>query len=129
MSEQQPAPESYLEGDGLTAKAWRRALRDGLILGQRCPDCGHVTAAPKAACARCGARDLGVESLPVSGEVYTQTTIAVAPEGFEGPYRVGVVDLGDARVLGRLPGSAEIGDAVSLAGVVEADDRVAPRFE
>jgi uncharacterized OB-fold protein len=61
--------------------------------------------------------------------VYTQTTIAVAPEGFEGPYRVGVVDLGDGRVLARISEDAEIGDAVSLAGVVEADDRVAPRFE
>lgn len=129
MSEQQPAPESYLEGDGLTARAWRRALRDGLLLGQRCPDCGHVTAAPKAACARCGARDLAVEALPTTGEVYTQTTIAVAPEGFEGPYRVGVVDLGDARVLARIPDDADIGDQLSLAGVVETDDRPAPRFE
>lgn len=146
MSEQEPAPESFLDDDGLTARAWARALRAGVLLGQRCPACEHVTAAPKAACARCGERDLAVESLPTAGEVYSQTTIAVAPEGFEGPYRVGLVDLGEARVLGRLPADADIGEEVSLAGVVAAgepsiarrtssdrrsdgSERVAPRFE
>jgi uncharacterized OB-fold protein len=129
VSEQQPALERYLEGGSLTAATWRGALRDGMLLGQRCPDCGHVTGAPKAACARCGARDLVVEALPTTGEVYTETTIAVAPEGFESPYRIGVIQLGEARVLGRIPDEAAIGDAVALAGIVEADDRVAPRFE
>lgn len=129
MSEPAPAPESFLEGGTLTAAAWARALREGVLLGQRCPACGHVTAAPKAACARCGERELTVEALPTTGAVYTQTTIAVTPERFEGPYRIGIVEVGDARVLGRIPDDAEIGDEVSLAGVVQADDRVAPRFE
>lgn len=129
MSEQQAVPETYLESGALTTAAWRRALRDGVLLSQRCPDCGHVTGAPRAACARCGARDLAVETLPTVGEVYTQTTIAVTPAAFEGPYRVGVVQLGDARVLGRIPDDAAIGDEVSLTGVFEADDRVAPQFD
>ncbi|MDZ7702414.1 MAG: zinc ribbon domain-containing protein [Halobacteriales archaeon] len=129
MSEQRPAPESYLDDGALTAAAWTRALRDGVLLGQRCPACGHVTGAPKAACAHCGERDLAVEALPTAGEVYTETTIAVAPEGFEAPYRVGVVELGDGRVLGRIPEDAAIGDEVTLAGAREADDRVAPVFE
>jgi len=128
VSEPAPAPESFLEGDGLTVAAWSRGLRAGVLLGQRCGACGHVTGAPKAACARCGARDLAVEALPTTGEVFSQTTIAVAPEGFEAPYRVGLVDLGDATVLGRLPDDADVGDAVSLAGVVEQGERVAPRF-
>jgi uncharacterized OB-fold protein len=128
VSEQRPAPEAFLDDGALTATAWRRALREGILLGQRCPSCDHVTGAPKAACARCGERELAVEALPTTGEVYTETTISVAPEGFDGPYRVGVVQLDDARVLGRIPDDAAIGDAVSLAGVVEADDRVAPRF-
>lgn len=129
MSEPAPSTEAYLDDGRLTAKAWARALEEGVLLGQRCGDCGHTTAAPKAACARCGARSLAVEALTTTGEVYTQTTIAVVPEGFDGPYRVGIVDLGDSRVLGRLPDEAEIGDEVSLAGVVWADDRAAPRFE
>ena len=128
MSEPRPPAGRFLEDGALTASAWAGALREGVLLGQRCPGCDHVTGAPKAACARCGERDLAVEALPTVGEVYTETTIEVSPEGFEGPYRVGVVDLGEARVLGRLPDDADIGDEVSMAGVVEADDRVAPRF-
>lgn len=129
MSEPAAVTDAFLEDGALTAKAWTRALREGVLLGQRCERCDHVTAAPKAACARCGDRSLAVETLPTTGEVYTQTTIAVVPERFEGPYRVGIVDLGDGRVLGRLPDDAEIGAAVSLAGVVEVEERVAPRFE
>lgn len=129
MSEQAPAPEAFLEDGVLTASAWARALRDGVLLGQRCGSCGHVTAAPKAACASCGERALSVEALPASGEVFSHTTIAVPPDGFAGPYRVGIVDLGEARVLGRVPDDAAIGEEVSLAGIVEDDQRVAPRFE
>ena len=128
MSEPAPAAAAYLEDGALTAAGWTRALREGLLLGQRCAVCDHVTAAPKAACVRCGGRDLSVEALPTEGEVYAETTIAVPPEGFEGQYRVGIVDLGEARVLGRLPDGADIGDTVALDGVVEADDRAAPRF-
>lgn len=129
MSEQQPVIQRYLDDGELTASAWRSALRDGWLLGQHCRECGYVTGAPKAACARCGHRQLDVEVLPSDGEVYSQTTIAVAPDGFEGPYRVGLVALGGTRVLGRLPASAEIGDAVTLAGVIDTGERVAPRFE
>ncbi len=129
MSEPAPAPGAYLEDGALTASAWSRALRDGVLLGQRCSSCERVTAAPKAACVRCGGRELAVEALPTAGEVYSETTIAVPPAGFSGPYRVGLVDLGEARVLGRIPDDAGIGDDVSLAGVVKAEGRAAPRFE
>lgn len=128
MSESQSAPEAFLVDDELTAAGWASALREGVLLGQRCPSCDRVTAAPKAACAQCGGRDLDVEALPTAGEIYTWTTIAVTPERFEGPYRVAIVDLGATRVLGRVPDDATIGDEVSLAGVVETDDRVSPRF-
>lgn len=129
MSEQRPPVESFLEDGRLRVAGWSRALHDGVLLGQRCPSCAHVTAAPKAACARCGDRELSVEALPAVGAVYSETTIAVSPEGFESPYRVAIVDLGDARVLGRVPESAAIGDQVTLAGVVAVDGRVAPRFD
>ncbi|MFB6354686.1 MAG: Zn-ribbon domain-containing OB-fold protein [Halobacteriales archaeon] len=129
MSEQQPSVEPFLDEGELTATAWVEALRAGVLLGQRCPACGHATAAPKAACVRCGERDLAAEVLPTDGEVYTHTTIEVPPERFSAPYRVAVVDLGEARVLGRVPTEADIGASVELAGVHEADDRVAPRFE
>lgn len=121
--------DRFLENGELSASGWSRALREGILLGQNCGECGHVTSAPKAACARCGSRDLEVTRLPASGEVYSETRIAVAPEGFDAPYTVGLVSLGEARVLGRVPAEAGIGDSVALAGVVEAGETPAPLFE
>lgn len=114
----------------LTHAEWAAALADGELLGQRCSDCGHGTAAPKAACARCGSRRLETVSLPTEGVVYSETTVAVAPAGFDGDggYRVAVIDLGDARVLGRLEGKAGIGDQVEFVGPLEDCEEVAPLF-
>ncbi|WP_255168068.1 Zn-ribbon domain-containing OB-fold protein [Natrononativus amylolyticus] len=119
-------------GDLLRYDEWAAALEDGDLRGQRCPDCGHETAAPKAACGRCGARDLETVSLPTEGTVYTETTVAVAPEGFDGGYRVAVVDLGEARVLARLADDCEagIGDPVEFSGTVSGPNgEPAPLFD
>jgi len=108
---------------------WRQHLwEDRVLLGQRCGDCGHATAAPKAACAQCGSRDLDRIELPTEGEVYARTRIEIAPADFEGPYTVALVDLGDARVLARLTDEREIGDAVALEDVYEGDLGPAPVF-
>lgn len=113
----------------LTYREWADALREGSLLGQECSDCGHVTAAPKAACAQCGSREISTTELDTEGEVYTVTTIAVPPERFEGRYQVAVVGLGTGRVLTRIDGEVEIGDRVALAGAMEADGHPAPVFE
>jgi uncharacterized OB-fold protein len=112
-----------------TYDEWRRHLwEDQVLLGQRCHDCGHATAAPKAACVQCGARDLERIALPTGGEVYARTRIEVAPADFEGPYTVALIDLGEARVLARLEHEHEIGDAVELVDVYESDLGPAPVF-
>ena len=109
---------------------WAAALRDGELLGQECADCGNVTGAPKAACTDCGSRELSRVGLPEEGTVYTETTVAVSPEGFEDdPYKVGIVQLGEARVLGRLGDGAEIGDEVVLSGTHEHEGEPSPVFE
>ena len=116
------------DDEPLTHEAWADALRDGDLLGQRCLDCGHETAAPKAACGRCGSRALETITLPTEGTVYTETTMSVVPRGFEGPSQVGIVDLGEARVLARLEGSPSIGDRVDLENAFEVDGEVVPQF-
>lgn len=121
--------DTYLEDGQLTGAAWAEALRSGVLLGQTCTACGHVTGAPKAACARCGVRDLTVSRLATEGEVYSETTITVAPEGYNAPYKVALVSLGEARVLARVAEDAEIGDIVSLAGVFDAGEYPTPLFE
>ncbi|MCX2817906.1 OB-fold domain-containing protein [Haladaptatus sp. F3-133] len=109
---------------------WSEAIRDGELVGLECDDCGNITGAPKAACTECGSRSVSRVSLPDEGTVYSETTVAVAPEGFEGGYKVGIVELGGtgARVLGRLDDEAEIGDEVGFVGVFENRDEPAPVF-
>ncbi|SNZ06853.1 hypothetical protein SAMN06269185_1309 [Natronoarchaeum philippinense] len=120
---------AYLSDGRLDADGWTAALADDRLLGQACLECEHVTAAPKAACARCGSRDLEPVELPEQGTVYTATRIEVAPEGFEAPYRVALVALGDARVTARLDGDASIGDTVRFVGAIDTPEGPAPLFE
>ena len=118
--------------DGLTHAGWSAALRDGRLLGLRCEDCGATQGTPKAACPDCGSRNLEPVELSTEGIVYTETTVNVPPEGIEERgYRVGIVEVGDARVLGRLAGDGiAIGDEVALSGHVEDEEGyAAPLFE
>jgi uncharacterized OB-fold protein len=114
----------------LTHVEWKRALRDGVLLGQTCKDCGHQTAAPKAACAYCGSRSLRRTELPTKGVVHTETTVAVAPRQFgeQAPYQVAIIEVGDARVMAQTDRTVEIGDDVELEGIVSEGDDVAPLF-
>lgn len=129
MSEQNLETDTATEADRLTYDDWTAALREGTLLGQQCADCGHVTGAPKAACARCGSQSLASTELPTTGEVYTETTLEVVPEDFDGPYQVALVTLGDARIMAHVPGDVDIGQSVELAGTIDDDRSVAPRFE
>jgi uncharacterized OB-fold protein len=118
--------------EGLGHDEWTAALRDGRLRGATCQDCETTVGTPKAACPACRARSLVTVELSTSGTVYTETTINVPPAGVEQRgYQVAVVDLGDARVLGRLDDeSVAIGDEVVLAGAVEDEQGYAvPRFE
>jgi len=114
----------------MTHSDWANSLRNGELLGQECSDCGNVTGTPKSACPECGSREVSSVILPEEGTVYTETTVAVPPEGFDdGRYKVGIVQVGEARVLGRLGKGAEIGDEVEFVGVFEAKEDPSPVFE
>jgi len=118
--------------DRLTGSEWMRAVRDGELLGQECGDCGRVQGTPKAACPHCGSPELATVDLPTEGVVYTETTVNVPPEGIdERGYQVAVVEVGDARVMGRLvEADVAIGDPVELAGFDEDDQgNATPRFQ
>lgn len=127
MSETEPTARRTDER--LEYGEWADALRGGELLGQECADCGHITAAPKAACARCGSRSLDTILLPTEGKVYSETTITVPPKGFEGEYQLAIVELGKARVLARIESAVEIGDRVAFADVIETNAHPAPTFE
>lgn len=129
MSDHTDPVGRFIEDESLTHSAWQRALREGHLLGQACSACGHHTAAPKAACVRCGERGLDPVALPTEGEVFAETTVTVPPEQFEGRYCVAIVDLGPGRVMARIDGDADIGDEVELVGTIEADKYPGPLFE
>lgn len=113
----------------LTYDEWAEALRDGRLLGQRCGACGHETAAPKAACARCGSDSLQEIELPTDGEVHSETRTKVPPKAFEGEYTIVIVSLEEAKVMGHVDSEVDIGDPVRLAGVVDAAGLPGPKFE
>lgn len=122
--------EQRTETEGLTYSDWANSLRNGNLVGQECSDCGNVTGAPKSACPECGSRDVSSVHLPENGTVYTETTVAVPPEGFDDDsYKIGIVQVGDGRVLGRLDNEAEIGDEVEFVDVLEATEDPSPVFE
>jgi uncharacterized OB-fold protein len=59
--------------------------------------------------------------------VYTETTVTVPPAGVEeGQYQVAIVQLGEARVMGRIDAGrddtqVDIGDAVELTGYITGE--------
>lgn len=118
--------------DRLSHAEWCEAVVDGRLFGQSCADCGAVQGTPKAACPHCGSLSLETVQLPAEGEVYTETTVNVPPSGIdERGYQVAVVDIGEARVMGRLVDQdVDIGDRVVLSGYDEDQEgNVTPRFE
>lgn len=121
--------EAIRDTASLGYDGWREALEAGTLVGVRCRACGHVSATPKRACPDCRTRDLDAVELPDRGTVHSETTINVAPEGFEGPYQVAVVILGEARLLVRIDGSVEIGETVEFSGTVEESGDPGPVFE
>lgn len=129
MSETDSSADEFDEElpERLTHRTWSEALRSGRLLGQACEDCGHVAGAPKAACAQCGSRSIETVELPTTGEVYTETTVMVPPKGVEERgYQVAVVQVGDARVMGRVNREDDdehvaIGDELRLAGYVTGE--------
>jgi uncharacterized protein len=71
------------------------AWKDGRLLVQRCPDCGHRQHYPKAMCEECGGTPVFEQEQPV-GTVYTFTVIRqMAGEPFrtEAPYPVAMIEL------------------------------------
>ena len=112
----------------LAHREWVDALREGDLLGVVCTDCDRTYATPFAACDDCGSRDLERTTLPREGVVYTETTVQVPPEQFEGPYQVGLVEVDGAKLMARLEGDASIGDRVVFDDVLEESGDPAPVF-
>jgi len=97
-------------------------LKDGRLMGSVCGACGYKTFPPRADCPECMSGDFAFTEYSGEGTVYTFTTIAAAPTGFDDdvPYTVTVVELaGGGRLVAWLgetlsAGELSIGDAVQV---------------
>lgn len=118
-------------GELLTHADWQETLvSETRLLGQECAVCERRMATPKAACIRCGSRDVRTISLPSTGTVFSETTARVAPAGFDGGYQLIIVEFDSARILGRVEGEPDldIGDRVQLVDSFEMDGDAVPVF-
>lgn len=89
------------------------------LIALKCQDCGELFIPPKYLCSKCGSGKLAEARLSGEGEVYTYTTIRVAPLEFQAqaPYDVVIVKLKEGlNVTGRLQG--EQGAALQIGAPV-----------
>jgi uncharacterized protein len=101
-------------------------LKDGRLMGSVCASCGYATFPPRADCPECMGDRFEFEEYSGRGTVYTFTTIAAAPTGFDelAPYSVAVVDLEEG---GRLV--AWFGETIPVAEArIGMEVQVVPRL-
>ncbi len=104
-----------------------RHLKDGRLMGTVCKRCGYATFPPRADCPECLSGEYEFREVSGKGKVFTYSTIAAAPTGFDdlAPYTVVVVDLEDG---GRL--AAPLGDSIAPEDVhIGMEVQTVPRID
>ena len=84
--------------------------KEARIPVMRCSGCNALAIPPQYVCRQCSGTSLVADELGTSGEIYTHTTIRVAPAELkdQAPYRIAVVTIeGGLRVTARLSGNPE----------------------
>jgi uncharacterized OB-fold protein len=79
----------------LTHTQYFEALKENVLKGLKCLDCGTLTVPPKATCDGCCSDNQEVVELAGEGTIKTFTVIRIAPEGFKAPYIVVMVQLNE----------------------------------
>ncbi len=99
------------------------------LLGMKCKSCEAVTFPPKAVCSNCCSREYEFIQLSGKGTVKTFTVIRVPPEGFEGEYVVGLVEMHEGPNImvniktDRFPDMSIIGKRGSIGYVTLPSDK------
>lgn len=98
----------------------RNAEGQPQLLGGHCGSCGAAHFPAVAVCPVCGDEAVEHRPLPVTGTVYSWTTVHTAPKRWTRPFTVAYVDLDNGvRVFTRLAAGVGIGVRVRLsAGLV-----------
>lgn len=102
----QPVPDE-------DSAAYWEALRHGVVLFQRCADCGHAQWYFRAMCSQCWSRSLDQVASSGRGSVYSVTTVEQTADpalAAELPFTLALVQLEEGpRVLGRIEGDGAVG--------------------
>jgi len=99
--------------------------KEARIPVMRCTDCNALAIPPQYVCRQCSGTRLAADEIGTSGELYTYTTIRVAPAELkdQAPYRIAVVTLADGlRVTARLSGDPESPIQIGQKAVFEKVD-------
>ncbi len=77
---------------------------------QRCAQCGHVQAIPRALCAHCHATSLAWQRASGRGRVLSVTTVRRAPTpAFATPYAIALLDMEEGfRLMANVRGTHEL---------------------
>jgi uncharacterized OB-fold protein len=118
--------------DNVNEEYWK-AAREGRLLIQQCPKCGHRQWYPRAVCTQCAADP---EWLEASGRGTVHTYTVVRQQGIpafkaELPYVITMVELEEGPLIfGSMPGvdpdTVSIGMSVEVYFVAAADDTGIP---
>ena len=99
-------------------------LKDGRLMASVCSDCETQSFPPRADCPECLSGSFEFKEISGRGTVYTHSTVAAAPTGFDdiAPYTVAVVNLEEG---GRL--LAWVGDTIDSVEI-DMPIQVVPRI-
>lgn len=108
-----------------------------VLLTSRCAACSHAWYLPRAACPRCGGREVRRTKSAGAGVVFASTTVHRLPAGIgdsAGPIGIALVDLDEGiRVMGRCAPGTEPGVRVLATFVPvrngDGSARLVPSFE
>lgn len=111
------------------------AGREGRLLVQQCPTCGHRQFYPRALCVECGGTPEWLEASG-RGEVHTYTVIhqmQVPPFKDDVPYIVAMIDLEEGvRLMGNVldcpPTDVHVGMPVEVVFVAVDEDAAFPQW-
>lgn len=100
------------------------------LVGALCEACRTAFFPPAEVCPSCASEEVVDEPFPLTGTIYTLSTVHVAASVWDVPYTIGYVDLPNgARVFSHFKGDVGIGTEVELSRAVVGKDLEGAKIE
>lgn len=117
----------------LTVIQFRKALKDGKLLGVKCNHCENYILPPKKVCSMCDSEKLETIEFSRDGTIKTGTVIYVTPKGYPKPTVVVIVELDEgpwvtANLINWDPEKGSIMEIIGCKGKIDYKDVPAHEF-